>query len=221
MIILSEKGDSSEVFTHTLDSILAQKLSVRPPIILGSVSQASWGNLNKTIYISTAKGYILVYEAKTQDQTNKKKVHKEPIVSFTFTPDRIFLFTCSRDETYCMVDPDTLDTINNYNFHGNISRVIAVSPLYKPTSRPAQRYHILVGGGQDEKEVTTSRKKGGFEIKLVNYITSEELAEIKGHFGPVHSLAFSPDGKTFASGSEDGYVRVHFFQPDYYTNKFD
>ena len=79
----------------------------------------------------------------------------------------------------------------------------------------------MVGGGQDEKEVTTTRKKGGFEIKLVNYITSEELAEIKGHFGPVHSLAFTPDGKAFASGSEDGFVRLHFFQTDYYTSKFE
>ncbi len=37
-----------------------------------------------------------------------------------------------------------------------------------------------------------------------------------GHFGPVNALTFSPDGKGFASGGEDGYVRLHHFDQSYY-----
>ena len=78
----------------------------------------------------------------------------------------------------------------------------------------------MLCGGQDAKDVTTTKtEKGGFEMKLFNVIHNENLANIKGHFGTVHTLAFHPDGMSFASGSEDGYVHYHRFLPDYISNK--
>lgn len=56
---------------------------------------------------------------------------------------------------------------------------------------------------------------------------------MKGHFGPINTIAIHPDGKRFvslhpllshfqlfpsfsyASGGEDGLIRVHYFDNDY------
>ncbi len=79
-----------------------------------------------------------------------------------------------------------------------------------------------MAGGQDAREVTTTQAtEGGFAIKMMSIIFNQNLAEITGHFGTVHTLAFSPDGFQFASGSEDGYVHVHKLLPEYFTKKFE
>jgi WD40 repeat protein len=81
---------------------------------------------------------------------------------------------------------------------------------------------VLLAGGLDAREVTTTlTTEGGFAIKLMSIIHNEHLADITGHFGTVHTLAYSPDGFTFASGSEDGYVHFHKLLPEYFTKKFE
>mmetsp|Transcript_9160 Transcript_9160/g.10337 ORF Transcript_9160/g.10337 Transcript_9160/m.10337 type:complete len:89 (+) Transcript_9160:788-1054(+) len=78
------------------------------------------------------------------------------------------------------------------------------------------KYHILIAGGQDAKEVTTTKEQeGSFETRLYHIIFEEEIAQIKGHFGPVHSIQVCPDGRGFVTTSEDGTVRLQRFPLDY------
>ncbi|KAM8884407.1 serine-threonine kinase receptor-associated protein [Synchiropus splendidus] len=55
---------------------------------------------------------------------------------------------------------------------------------------------FFVAGGED------------FKLYKYDYSTMEELESYKGHFGPVHCVRFSPDGELYASGSEDGTLRL-------------
>jgi len=41
-----------------------------------------------------------------------------------------------------------------------------------------------------------------------DFNTGEEIAINKGHHGPVRCLAFNPSGDAYASGSEDGTIRI-------------
>lgn len=55
---------------------------------------------------------------------------------------------------------------------------------------------VFVCGGED------------FKMYKFEYDTGTELESFKGHFGPVHCVRFSPDGELYASGSEDGTLRL-------------
>lgn len=45
-------------------------------------------------------------------------------------------------------------------------------------------------------------------VRCYDFKSGEEIACNKGHHGPVRSLAFNPNYTTYASGSEDGTIRI-------------
>jgi len=45
-------------------------------------------------------------------------------------------------------------------------------------------------------------------VHMANYTSGADVDELKGHHGPVHCVQFHPNGQTYASGSEDGTVRI-------------
>ncbi|XP_071230815.1 eukaryotic translation initiation factor 3 subunit I isoform X2 [Salvelinus alpinus] len=76
---------------------------------------------------------------------------------------------------------------------------------------------VVMGGGQEAMEVTTtSTRIGKFEARFFHAAYEEEFGRVKGHFGPINCVAFHPDGKSYSSGGEDGYTRIHHFDPQYF-----
>lgn len=45
-------------------------------------------------------------------------------------------------------------------------------------------------------------------VRLHDFGTGAELECNKGHHGPVHTIKFAPTGELYASGSEDGTIRI-------------
>ncbi len=55
---------------------------------------------------------------------------------------------------------------------------------------------MLLGGGQEAMSVTTTAGKvGKFDARFHHLVFEEELGRVKGHFGPINTVAFHPDGK--------------------------
>lgn len=48
-------------------------------------------------------------------------------------------------------------------------------------------------------------------VRAYDFESGDEIACNKGHHGPVRSVAFNPNGDNYASGSEDGTIRIWEF----------
>jgi len=57
--------------------------------------------------------------------------------------------------------------------------------------------------------------QGLLDLQLMSVqIFMEEIGSVRGHFGPVNAIAIHPDGRSFATGGEDGYVRINPMQEE-------
>ncbi|KAJ6324210.1 hypothetical protein OIU76_011501 [Salix suchowensis] len=143
-------------------------------------------------------------------ESNQEVGHKKQITSLTKSADGSHFLTGSLDKSAKLWDTRTLTLIKTYATERPVNAV-AMSPLLD---------HVVLGGGQDASSVTTTDHRAGkFEAKFYNKVLQEEIGGVKGHFGPINALAFNPDGKSFSSGGEDGYVRLHHFDSDYFSIK--
>lgn len=162
---------------------------------------------------------MTTYDLSQKKYINFKNVHKNEIFSFTTTFDHAMMITCSRDGYANLLNPQTWEIVREFHFK-NPCRAASISPLYDDPDQ--QKFHCMLAGGQDAKDVTnTQAKEGGFGIWLMSMIYNERLAEVGGHFGTVHTLSFSQDGSCFASGAEDGYVHFHKLPAEYFSKKFE
>jgi translation initiation factor 3 subunit I len=92
----------------------------------------------------------------------------------------------------------------------------ADTPLNSATIVPKKDF-VILGGGQSAMEVTTtSARQGRFEARFYHKIFEDEIGRVRGHFGPLNTIAVDPMGKGYASGGEDGYVRVHQFDKNFF-----
>lgn len=126
--------------------------------------------------------------------------------------DGTMFVTASKDNLAKLFDSVTLMCLKTYKTERPVNSA-AISPIQE---------HVVLGGGQDAMEVTTtSTRSGKFDSRFFHLIYEEEFARLKGHFGPINSLEFHPDGRSFATGGEDGFVRVNKFDDTYFDPIFE
>nr|KAF6505927.1 hypothetical protein HJG63_007810 [Rousettus aegyptiacus] len=140
------------------------------------------------------------------------KEHSRQINDIQLSRDMTMFVTASKDNTAKLFDSTTLEHQKTFRTERPVNSA-ALSPNYD---------HVVLGGGQEAMDVTTtSTRIGKFEARFFHLAFEEEFGRVKGHFGPINSVAFHPDGKSYSSGGEDGYVRIHYFDSQYFEFEFE
>ena len=128
--------------------------------------------------------------------------HKAIIRDVIFTRDGRYLISASDDKTIRVWDVRT----------GGISRVIrgrigagSEGKIFAAALSPDNEW-LAVGGFM--ATYTGSNAQEVCEIRLYHFPTGRLVGLLKGHGNVVNSLAFSPDSRFLASGSDDKTVRV-------------
>ncbi|KAI9643012.1 translation initiation factor eIF3 subunit [Ciborinia camelliae] len=175
---------------------------------------AGWSYMSKYIIAGHEDGSVSQYDAKTGELLFNTQVH-EPDMQLTdlqWSSDRTYFITASKDKSAKLVNARDLEVMKTY---------VTDTPLNSASITPKKDF-VILGGGQAAMDVTTtSARQGKFEARFYHKIFEEEIGRVRGHFGPLNTVAVDPNGKGYASGGEDGYVRVHQFDKGYFDFTYE
>jgi translation initiation factor 3 subunit I len=165
-----------------------------------------WTIADQHIIAGFDSGLVVKYDAETCKEVARKKVHTDRVNRMTFNRDKSMIISASKDCSAQLIDPNNLEVVKVYRTDRPVNGAV-ISPTHP---------HIILGGGQDAQSVTTtSASQGKFESRFWHMVYGEEFGRVKGHFGPINALDVHPFGRSYASGSEDGYIRLHHFDANY------
>ncbi|MCJ1362883.1 translation initiation factor eIF3 subunit [Acarospora aff. strigata] len=175
---------------------------------------AGWSYMSKYIIAGHEDGTVSQYDAKTGEQLDSTQAH-EPDLQVTdlqWSSDRTYFITASKDKTAKIIAARNLEILKSYS---------ADTPLNTAAITPKKDF-VILGGGQAAMDVTTTTtRQGKFEARFYHKIFEDEIGRVKGHFGPLNTIAVHPQGSGYASGGEDGYVRVHHFDKAYFDFMYE
>ncbi|KAL8701663.1 MAG: hypothetical protein Q9224_000397 [Gallowayella concinna] len=164
-------------------------------------------------------------------------VHGGPIKSVIWGPDRNTIITAADDKMIRWWDLRSNRLVEKFEVEGVVG-TCELDPLSKhPTlSVAAGKSAYFFSGtqpGQLLKKITTPKDiaavalhpkqrkivtggAGDTWVRIYDFDDESELEVQKGHHGPIWTISFSPDGKMYATGSEDGTVKLWKFCSDPY-----
>eukprot|EP00124_Ichthyophonus_hoferi_P000491 Ihof_evm21s18 gene=Ihof_evmTU21s18 len=155
-----------------------------------AVFKGHTGNIKQVLFSGTDKVFsagedkvIRVWDVRSHEQVQEVEIGGS-ISSMELSPDGSLL-TVTSGKTVSLWQTEGFNKIKSFDMSCQVNS----ASLHPEKKR-------FVCGGED------------FYLHVFDYETMEEKEVYKGHHGPVHAVRYSPDGMLYASGSEDGTVRL-------------
>jgi len=173
----------------------------------GRTNRVMFTDGNACLLSAGEDGILRRWDVETGQVRDEAEIAEGPLTDLQLSSDGTHLVVSSLDTRARLVDAVSLEVLKTYQT-GTNANAAAIHPTFP---------HVLVGGGQEASQVTTTSSRAGkFEARFFHTVYAEEVGNVRGHFGPINAVAFTPDGRSFATGGEDGYVRLHHFDSDYF-----
>jgi len=152
--------------------------------------------------------------------------HTQPVKVALWCKDNNIVISGGQDSVLRIWDARTLKEVQAHPVKGNISSIeisldgrhISTTAGKEVTFWDASKFESIksftlpmdLNSASLSPDATTFVTGGSsdFWARVYDFNTGKELEVHKGHHGPVHCVHFAPDGATFASGSEDGTIRL-------------
>jgi len=189
----------------------------------GASTQVRWGLRDELLASAHENGELIFWRADTGAEVSRLQAHDKPVSKVDFSTDRLLIATASWDMKVKVWDLGESGSDAKLLFEAKADRplnAVSLGPLTRAMAIGAESQRpktcsVIAGGGQDIRDVALTKGTSDefdtllFRLGADNALESDGAT--KGHFGPVHTLAFREDGAAMASGSEDGCVRLHVF----------
>ncbi|OAY47084.1 serine-threonine kinase receptor-associated protein [Manihot esculenta] len=151
----------------------------------GSVRTVAWLHSDQTILSScTDMGGVRLWDVRSGKIVQTLET-KSSVTSAEVSQDGRYITTCD-GSTVKFWDANHFGLVKSYNMPCTVESA-SLEPKYG---------NKFIAGGED------------MWIHVYDFHTGDEIACNKGHHGPVHCVRFSPGGESYASGSEDGTIRI-------------
>ncbi|KAL9463278.1 hypothetical protein AB3S75_001143 [Citrus x aurantiifolia] len=151
----------------------------------GSIRTVAWLHSDQTILSScTDSGGVRLWDARSGKIVQTLET-KSPVTSAEVSRDGRYITTADGSSVKFW-DANHFGLVKSYNMPCNT----------ESASLEPKLGNIFIAGGED------------MWVHVFDFHTGEQIGCNKGHHGPVHCIRFSPGGESYASGSEDGTIRI-------------
>jgi len=183
-------ADSSSLLTGSNEKLL-RIYDLNRPDADAELFAGHTNSLRSCLWMPEKRQFISASDDKTirvwdvQSKTEVKKLEVSAAVADIELSRDGQLLLAAFGNTVAFWDTATFEKLHEYEI---------VSQVNSASLHPEK--HSFVCGGED------------FKMYKFDFASGMELESFKGHFGPVHCVRYSPDGELYASGSEDGTLRL-------------